>query len=125
MRTVGLQIQIEFGEYIRPGAIELGLVLPQRYLGAKGVEAKCFAAHAKVRDMTDAEAREQYTTVCRATRTYGALHTTMHEKIRGKSKRVTRIVGVTRKDLLCIEPSTHEIAATYVTNSPSTHFVFC
>lgn len=113
VRLAGLQLMIEFGEFVRPGTFGLGMILPPDYIFAKDVEALAFTEHAKCHGMSDAAAREAFVRESRASPTYGAIIFPVKEKIRGRMKTVDRILGLSPRAVLCLDPKTKELIASY------------
>ena len=110
----GMQLQIEYGNYNpdrhKPGFIDnLKSVLPAEYAKVKGVEKKIYVEHKKLSTLTELTVKFRYITMCRSLNTYGITFFTVKEKVKGKNKLVTRLLGITRESVMRMDDKTKEV----------------
>lgn len=107
-------MQIDFGDHSpdrhKPGFLDdLRTVLPAEYAKIKGVEKLIFAEHKKLMGTSEINVKYKYITMCRSLKTYGITFFTVKEKLQGKNKMVTRLLGITRECVMRMDDRTKEV----------------
>ena len=108
-----LQIQIEYGEHVKPGAFNLRSVLPIEYADEPNAVTGVFEEQQNWISTTDAEARKEYIRVCRRSPTYGAINFLVKERVKGKGKALHKILGIAKDALLGIDVTSREVVNRY------------
>lgn len=113
-----LTVQIDYGDHSaerhKPGFLDdLRAVLPAEYAKVKGVEKMVYAEHKKLLRMSEINIKYKYITMCRSLKTYGITFFTVKEKVKGKNKMVTRLLGITRECVMRMDERTKEVLKTW------------
>eukprot|EP00039_Didymoeca_costata_P022260 m.4143 g.4143 ORF g.4143 m.4143 type:complete len:877 (-) comp2905_c0_seq2:400-3030(-) len=110
VQLAALQIQIEFGSFVKQGMFDMREVLPEEYFQKKDVEKGVFQYHTKeIQQLTDNEARERYIALCKKSPTYGVIHFNVEEIIKGKMRTYPKILGVSPENVVTIDIKTKRI----------------
>eukprot|EP00041_Stephanoeca_diplocostata_P011523 m.190818 g.190818 ORF g.190818 m.190818 type:complete len:478 (+) comp18574_c0_seq1:122-1555(+) len=100
-----LQTQIEFGAFVTSAMLDLKLVLPAAYTLEKGIRDQIFETQRQFKEISDTKARVLYVAACRQSPLYKCrTHFVVSEKVRGKTKLCSKILGITAAQLLIIDP---------------------
>lgn len=117
VQLAGLQTHIQFGNHDetkhKSPILDLKEFLPQSYIKVKGIEKKVLNEHKKYIGVPELEAKDLYTRTVRALPTYGVTFFLVKEEMRGKSKLVPRILGVTKESILRLDERSKEIIQTW------------
>lgn len=117
IQLAGLQTHIQFGNHDeikhKSPLLDLKEFLPQSYIKIKGIEKKIFNEHKKYVGIPELEAKDLYTRTVRALSTYGVTFFLVKEEMKGKSKLVPRILGVTKDSVLRLDERSKEIIQTW------------
>lgn len=113
IQLAGLQTHVQFGNNDetkhKSPLLDLKEFLPQSYIKVKGIEKKIFNEHKKYIGLPELEAKVLYTRTVRALPTYGVTFFLVKEEMKGKSKLVPRILGVSKDSVLRLDERTKEI----------------
>jgi talin len=113
-----LTVQVDYGDHSaerhKPGFLDdLRAVLPAEYAKVKGVEKMVYAEHKKLLRMSEINVKYKYITMCRSLKTYGITFFTVKEKVKGKNKMITRLLGITRECVMRMDERTKEVLKTW------------
>ncbi|EDQ91245.1 uncharacterized protein MONBRDRAFT_23461, partial [Monosiga brevicollis MX1] len=114
----GMQMQIEFGNH-NPDRHKVGFiddlrsVLPLEYVKVKGIEKKIYAEHKKQQGVQELAVKYKYITMCRSLNTYGISFFKVKEKLKGKNKLVSTLLGITRESVMRMDEKTKEVLRTW------------
>ncbi|CAL4149306.1 unnamed protein product, partial [Meganyctiphanes norvegica] len=87
--------------------------LPKGYVKKRSIEEKIWAEHKKNGGKGELDAKEEYVTLARALKTYGVTFFLVKEKMKGKSKLESSLLGVTKDSVLRLDKKTKEILQTW------------
>ena len=83
--------------------------LPKEYVNVKGIEKIIYQGHRKHFSMSKLSAKYHYITKCRNMPTYGATFFLVKEKLKGKSKLVPCLLGISRSSIMRVDENTKEV----------------
>ncbi|XP_050540702.1 talin-1 isoform X2 [Daktulosphaira vitifoliae] len=117
IQLAGIQTHIQFGNHDelkhRPPLLDLKEFLPQFYIKVKGIEKKIFNEHKKYINLEELDAKVLYTKTIRALPTYGVTFFLVKEEMKGKSKLVPRLLGITKESVLRVDEKSKEVLQTW------------
>ncbi|KAL3315250.1 Talin-1 [Cichlidogyrus casuarinus] len=109
LMLAGLQVQVDFGNRYQPGDLEMSDCLPKEYARLKNIERKVMQYHASCYDTSQIDAKMKYCQFCRSLQTYGITFFLVKEKVKGKSKLIPRLLGVSKDSVIRMDEKTKEI----------------
>ncbi|KAK3607406.1 hypothetical protein CHS0354_003033 [Potamilus streckersoni] len=112
-----LQCQIQFGDHNKqrnkPGFLDLKEFLPKEYCRVKNIEKNIFQECKKWIGFTEMDAKVKYTQMCQDLKTYGIAFFLVKEIMKGKSKLVPRLLGISKESVVRVDENTKEILTTW------------
>ncbi len=118
----GLMLQITHGEHNpdrhKPGFVDdLKTILPLEYVKVKNIEKQAYGAHKRLAGVSSDECKVKFIRKARGLRTYGISFFVIKEKVVGKQKVVSRLLGISRESILRFDLVTKELLKAW----PLTH----
>lgn len=112
-----LQCQVDFGNHNpalhKPGFLKVEDFLSPSARKVKGIEKKIVAEYRKLVGMSEINAKYRYVQLCRSLKTYGITFFEVKQRLPGSKKPVPKLMGVTRDNVLFMDPVTREITKEY------------
>lgn len=118
IKFAAIQCQIKFGNYVdsyKSGFLELKEYLPKEYIKTKGIEKKIFHEWKSpgLVGVSELDGRLKYIQLCRSLKTYGVTFFLVKEKMDGKNKLITRLLGISKESIIRVDEKTKEFLHVY------------
>ena len=108
-KLAAFQMLIEFGPHLQAGVVAARTVLPLGWTKAAGIEEELWAEKLQVAAEPLACLEYRYVRLCRTLPTYGGVSFAVHERIRGKTKRLPRLLCFKTEGMLVLDIMTLEL----------------
>jgi len=111
VKLAALQCQVEFGDYDQAKRYhtDLSRFLPSVHSKVKHISDLLVGEHQKLCGMSEATAKLQYVQLCQSLPTYGVTFFFVREKIKGRNKLVSNLLGIEKDSVLTADASTQNI----------------
>ena len=108
-KLAAYQMQIEFGPHLQAGVVDGRTVLPLGWAKAAGIEEELWAEKLQIAAEPLACLEYRYVRLCRTLPTYGGVSFAVHERIRGKTKKLPRLLCFKTEGMLVLDIMTLEL----------------
>ncbi|XP_065914270.1 uncharacterized protein [Dysidea avara] len=115
VKLAALRCQVEFGDYdkAKPYLTDPSSFLPLVYSKVKHISDLVIVEHHKLHGMSEVIAKLQYVQLCQSLPTYGVTFFLVRDKVKGRKKLVSHLLGIKKDSVLSADASTKNIMKTW------------
>ena len=111
VKLAALRCQVEFGDYdkAKPYLTDPSSFLPLVYSKVKHISDLVIVEHRKLHGMSEVIAKLHYVQLCQSLPTYGVTFFLVRDKVKGRNKLVSHLLGIKKDSVLSADASTKNI----------------